>query len=332
MNVLSLRRSLTRWYEGAKRDLPWRRTRDPYAIWISEIMLQQTRVAAALPYYERFLARFPDPTALASASEIEVLTLWSGLGYYSRARNLQKAAQQIVAAGAFPASHEAIRELPGVGVYTAAAIASISFDLPHAVVDGNVRRVLTRLVNDASADVQILADGLLDRRDPARWNQAVMELGALVCLPKEPRCGECPLALYCEARAAGTQSEIPRRKDRPQTERLVKTLLVIRKGGKILLTPSPRVKGFWELPEPFPGSRRGGVLGTFAHTITHRRYVFTVRKAVGEAGAPKGRKALGQRWFDVSKLDSIPLGTIAKKALAKSAPAKDACKKASKKS
>ena len=143
-------------------------------------MLQQTRVAAVIPYYERFLARFPDTGSLASADERDVLALWSGLGYYSRARNLQKAARQIETAGAFPATHAEMLELAGVGAYTAAAIASIAFGLPHAVVDGNVRRVIARLVNLAHPDAQSVADVLLDKRDPARWNQAVMELGALV--------------------------------------------------------------------------------------------------------------------------------------------------------
>jgi A/G-specific adenine glycosylase len=306
--VRSIRAKLIRWYEGARRDLPWRRTRDPYAIWISEIMLQQTRVAAVIPYYERFLARFPDAPALARASEIDVLAVWSGLGYYSRARNLQKAARQIGAAGTFPSKHDAIRELAGVGEYTAAAIASISFGLPHAVVDGNVRRVLSRLTNDPAANLRTLADRLLDKQDPARWNQAVMELGALVCLPREPRCGHCPLAAHCEAHAAGTQNEIPGKKIKPTTERLMRTLLVIRRRGKILLAPSPRVRGFWDLPEPFDGARSGEVLGSFTHTITHRHYTFTVRKAAGKAPDEC-------RWFEERKLAGIPLGTTAKKAL-----------------
>jgi A/G-specific adenine glycosylase len=306
----SLRRKLIRWYEGARRDLPWRRTRDPYAIWISEIMLQQTRVAAVIPYYERFLERFPDAGALADAREEDVLALWSGLGYYSRARNLQKAARQIEAAGAFPASHGEILELAGVGTYTAAAIASISFGLPHAVVDGNVRRVIARLTNEADPDVQALADRLLDRRDSARWNQAMMELGALICVPREPRCRECPWAAQCNANAAGTQGEVPGKKRKSETEKLDRTLLLMRRGGKILLGPSPRLKGFWDLPEPFPGARLGMALGTFAHAITHRRYTFTVRKATGTAPP-------GYRWFDGKKLAEIPLGTVSKKALAK---------------
>src|SRR5579859_1918086 len=165
--------SLLRWYSVHQRDLPWRRTREPYAIWISEVMLQQTRVAAVIPYYQRFLEHFPDAAALAQAAEPELLAIWSGLGYYSRARNLQKAARQIVESGAFPNDYASILELSGVGRYTAAAIASISFGLPHAVVDGNVRRVLARWTNDGRADTQQIADRLLDRRDPARWNQAV---------------------------------------------------------------------------------------------------------------------------------------------------------------
>ena len=249
-------------------------------------MLQQTRVAAVIPYYERFLAKFPNAAALAGASEQDVLALWSGLGYYSRARNLQKAARQIEAEGVFPSSHGGILELAGVGAYTAAAIASISFGLPHAVVDGNVRRVVARLVNEADPDVQTLADRLLDRRDPARWNQAVMELGALVCLPREPRCGKCPWAAQCQARAAGTQSEVPGKKLKPETEKLERTLLLIRRGGKILLGPSPRVKGFWDLPGPFQGAQLGAALGSFTHTITHRHYTFTVRKA-GAGKAPR---------------------------------------------
>jgi A/G-specific adenine glycosylase len=308
LNVPSIRTKLIRWYESARRDLPWRRTRDPYAIWISEIMCQQTRVAAVIPYYERFLARFPDAAALATAREEEVLALWSGLGYYSRARNLQRAAKQITDAGEFPSSYESIRELAGVGRYTAAAIASIAFDLPHAVVDGNVRRVTARLTNDRAVDAQAVADQLLDRRHPARWNQALMELGALVCVPGEPKCGECPLKQLCAARNAGTQVGLPGKKIKPDTEEHERTLLVIRRGGKILLAPSSRVKGFWDLPEPFAGVRAGEVVGTFQHAITHRRYTFTVRKATGAASG-------AARWFEESKLGEIPLGTTVKKAL-----------------
>jgi A/G-specific adenine glycosylase len=303
---------LTRWYDRSQRDLPWRRTRDPYAIWISEVMLQQTRVAAVIPYYQRFLERFPDVAALAQAPEPELLAIWSGLGYYSRARNLQKAARQIVESGAFPNDYASILKLAGVGAYTAAAIASISFGLPHAVVDGNVRRVLARWTNDGHAHPQQIADRLLDCRDPARWNQAVMELGATICLPREPLCGECPVAAHCAARRAGTAGDLPLKRVKPTPEHLERTLLVVRRNGRILLTPSTRVKGFWDLPEHLehPASVRiGATLGDFRHTITHRHYRFTVQEAIVRA-APKGT-----RWHTEKELAQIPLSTTARKAL-----------------
>ena len=309
MDAAALRKQLARWYKRNARDLPWRRTRDPYAIWISEIMLQQTRVAAAIPHYQRFLARFPDTAALVRASEAEVLTAWSGLGYYSRARNLRKAAQAIATRGGFPSDYENIRELPGVGDYTAAAVASIAFGLAHAAVDGNVRRVIARLTNDGAVNVQEVADRLLDRKNPGRWNQALMELGALVCLPREPLCGVCPVARHCEARRHGTQAELPPKRPRGEVQRIRVVLVAIRKRGKILLTPSKRVRGFWDLPEPFPGVRASGVLGTFRHTIMNTQYVFEVREA------PADRTPKGAKWWDESSLREIPLSTTAKKAL-----------------
>ena len=299
------REKLTRWYDRAKRDLPWRRTNDPYAIWISEIMLQQTRVAAVIPYYERFLECFPDVAALARAPESELLAMWSGLGYYSRARNLQKAAAGIAASGEFPCDYATLLQLPGVGEYTAAAVASMAFGQPHAVVDGNVRRVIARLLNDGSADAQSWAARLLDRRDPGRWNQAMMELGATLCLPRAPLCGECPMAARCVARRAGTQEELPPRKSKRETEHLERTLLLIERRGRILLTPSQRVPGFWDLPEPFQGVSMGATLGEFTHTITHRRYRFTVRAAQA-AAMPKIC-----RWSS----DSLPMSTTVVKAL-----------------
>lgn len=307
--IRSLRAKLTEWYDRAQRDLPWRRTRDPYAIWISEVMLQQTRVAAVIPYYQRFLERFPDPAALAHAPEPELLAVWSGLGYYSRARNLQKAARQITERGGFPDDYESLLELAGVGSYTAAAIASIAFGRPHAVVDGNVRRVMTRIANDGRLDVQDFANRLLDPHDPARWNQAVMELGATICLPRAPRCGECPVSSRCAARRAGTQCDLPLKHAKPTPERLARTLLVIRHNGRLLLTPSPRVAGFWDLPEPFPGVRIGSKVGEFTHTITHRRYHFTVREATVV------ERPDTWRWHTARQLVKIPLGTTARKAL-----------------
>jgi A/G-specific adenine glycosylase len=305
----SLRKKLLRWYHRSKRDLPWRSSRDPYAVWISEIMLQQTRVAAVLPYYERFLRRFPDVAALANAPETELLALWSGLGYYSRARNLQKAALQIMELGEFPRSYESIAKLAGIGPYTAAAVASIAFGLPHAAVDGNVRRVMSRMANNPNVKVQEWADALLDPRDPGAWNQAVMELGATICLPRKPLCGACPIAEHCAARRDGAQDRIPGRPVKRPLERIERTLLVIRVSGRLLLTPGARVPGFWDLPEPFPGAQVGIALGQFSHTITHRHYRFSVCEAKARA-VPRQAQ-----WFTDKQLETIPLSTTARKAL-----------------
>jgi len=272
-------------------------------------MLQQTRVAAVIPYYERFLIRFPNPAALAAAPEPELLTLWSGLGYYSRVRNLQKAAVEIAALGAFPGDFETLRKLAGIGDYTAAAVASIAFDRPHAAVDGNVRRLIARLLNDDEAGPRKAADLLLDRRHPGRWNQAMMELGATVCLPVQPHCEACPLAAHCEARRRGTVNDLPKKRVKPSTMRLNRTLLIIRRGGRILLAPSSRVRGFWDLPEPFNGVRFGAKLGVFRHTITHRNYRF----AVQEARVSCVRQ--GMRWFNEAEIQTIPVSTTATKAL-----------------
>ncbi len=308
LNDKLIRRALGRWYDRNKRLLPWRESSDPYAIWISEIMLQQTRVAAVIPYYERFLKRFPYAAALAQAPEEEVLTLWSGLGYYTRARNLQSAAHKIVELGSFPGTYAGIRELAGVGDYTAAAVASIAFGLPHAVIDGNVRRVIARITN-GKEDIQRVADLLLDRKNPSRSNQALMELGAVICVPRDPHCVKCPIATHCEAQKLGTQKELPAKRVKPTTIHLKRKLLVIHQEQRILLTPSPRVQGFWDLPEPFEGARIVVKLGEFRHSITHHNYRFAVYEAVVRM-APTAF-----RWFDCKNIDEIPLSTTAKKGL-----------------
>ncbi|MBR5850086.1 MAG: A/G-specific adenine glycosylase [Alistipes sp.] len=211
--------ALIAWYAAEGRRLPWRETRDPYRIWLSEVILQQTRVQQGLAYYERFIAQFPTIDRLAAASEDEVLKLWQGLGYYSRARNLHAAARQIMAqfGGQFPTTYAEIRTLRGVGDYTAAAIASMAFDLPHAVVDGNVYRVLARLFDlatpidstEGKKSFSTLAQSLLDLRHPATYNQAIMDFGALCCTPQRPSCDRCPLADRCLAYAANTHLERP---------------------------------------------------------------------------------------------------------------------------
>ena len=306
MNYVLLRRKLARWFEKHQRDLPWRRTSDPYAIWISEIMLQQTRVAAAIPYYERFLKRFPDAHALARAEEAEVLAGWAGLGYYTRARNLHAAAREIAALGRFPRDYESIRALPGIGDYTAAAVASIAFGLPYAAVDGNVRRVVTRLAGRV-VDVKIEADRLLDRRNPGRSNQALMELGALICLPRQPLCGECPVRSACAAHRLGVQHQLPPPKPRAAIVPVERTLLLIRRRGRLLLVPSPLVRGFWDLPQTFQTARLSASLGSFRHFITNTRYQFEICEARATQTPP------GAIWWDMKS--PVNLSTITRKGL-----------------
>src|SRR5258708_575508 len=217
--LIVFRKNLLGWFRQYQRDLPWRRTKDPYRIWLAEIMLQQTRVAAVIPYYERFLVRFPDVRALAAAPQEEVLRLWSGLGYYSRARNLQRAAQEIVAkhGGVFPRDEKDALALPGIGSYTAAAILSIAYGAKHAVLDGNVARVLARTfavhgdLRDAKRwqSLQQSADALLDSKSPSDWNQAMMELGATLCTPQSPQCLLCPVTQFCQARKLGIAGSLP---------------------------------------------------------------------------------------------------------------------------
>ena len=247
------RESLLKWFKDYQRDLPWRKNRDPYRIWISEIMLQQTRVAAVIPYYEKFLARFPDIVSLATAPQEEVLRLWSGLGYYSRARNLQRAAQQMVAkhGGTFPRQREQLLALAGIGEYTASAILSIAFDDKHAVLDGNVARVVARLEairGDLREQkrwraLQSSADRLLALESAGDWNQAMMELGATICLPRSPQCLLCPVANFCEARKFGIAETIPekRKKRAIVLVQLVSVVLLDAKNNSLLLPPPAKM-------------------------------------------------------------------------------------------
>ena len=248
--LATFRKQLLGWFRQFQRDLPWRRTRDPYRIWLSEIMLQQTRVAAAIPYYERFLQRFPDVHALAAAPPEEVLRLWSGLGYYSRARNLQKAAQQIVAkdGGQFATRLDVALALPGIGNYTAAAILSIAFGEKHAVLDGNVARVLARLgairgdlrKPQRWQELQKKADRLLEPKSPGDWNQAMMELGATLCTPKSPQCLLCPVAQFCEGRRLGIAESLPEKRKKRATVEVTLAAAIFADGkGQTLLWPPP---------------------------------------------------------------------------------------------
>jgi len=319
----TLRSALVDWYQANKRDLPWRQTRDPYRIWVSEIMLQQTRVAAVIPYYHRFFTLFPDVAALASASDNDLLNAWAGLGYYSRARNLRAAARQIVAAGHFPENYDEILQLPGIGPYTAAAVASICFGEPHAVLDGNVIRVLTRLTCDegdiGSAQtknrLQKAAQSLLEPKNPACHNQAIMELGATICIPKNPKCTDCPIKKYCAGNSSGLANELPVKLRRAEIRHTRRTLLIAIRNGNILLWQRSQdaqlLGGFWELPEPhqLSGAKTAGLLKKFSHSITNHIYDFhVVRVRVN-------RVPSNLQWTPLEQLPALPLSTVTRKAL-----------------
>ena len=263
--IPEFRRRLLDWFRHSRRDLPWRRTKDPYRIWLSEIMLQQTRVAAALPYYRRFLRRFPTVRMLARARTEQVLRLWAGLGYYSRARNLHRAAREILAQhrGRFPRALDAALELPGVGRYTAAAVLSIAYSSPYAALDGNVARVLARLEalrGDPRAprrwnELQSLAQHLLAPRAPGDWNQAMMELGATLCTPRAPRCDACPVARWCRAHQLGIAGTLPlarRKRSRVQIQ-IAAAVLLDRRGRTLVVKDSAGDDGalfsrMWQFP------------------------------------------------------------------------------------
>jgi A/G-specific adenine glycosylase len=261
-----LRRALLGWYDRSRRDLPWRRTRDPYRVWLAEVMLQQTTVKTATPYYEAFLKRFPTLQALAEEPEEEVLAAWSGLGYYHRARNLHRAAQHVAErhGGRFPRTLEAALSVPGVGLYTASAVLSIAYGQPLPVVDGNVRRVLARLL--ALRGPEYRKDGpyynraeeLLDRERPGDWNQALMELGATVCTHRRPGCDACPLRSPCRARALGLVEELPEGRARRAPVDVKVAAALVERDGRVLLVrrPEGRLLGrMWEVPQTSLESR-----------------------------------------------------------------------------
>jgi len=341
--AVQLRRRLLRWYDRNRRNLPWRNTRDPYRIWLSEVMLQQTRVQAVLSYYDKFLEIFPSVAALAAADEPTLLASWSGLGYYSRARNMRRAAQKIdrERSGKFPRNYDEARELPGVGEYTARAVLSIAYGIPLAVVDGNVARVLSRLYmlkedfksGKGRRKFQGLADALLAPRRPGDFNQAMMELGATVCLPGQPRCAVCPLARMCLAykQMAVNRYPPPRRTAKPRARRFV-AALICDDAGRYLLVRRPKsaklMAGFWELPMwelNQPTLQPSGLTGIPAEGIVLRQRIGRVRHAittnrlditVHAARLQSGVQLSGSRWVATKDLDRHPITTITRKALA----------------
>jgi A/G-specific adenine glycosylase len=291
------RRRLLAWYDRAARDLPWRRTSDPYAIWVSEIMLQQTQVVSVVPYFERFLARFPTIAALAAAPEQEVLGCWEGLGYYRRARHLHRAARQLVAehGGRLPNDPDVVGSLPGIGRYTAGAILSIAFDRRAPILEANTIRLYSRLTafsgdprgTAGRKRLWHVAELLLPRRGTGRFNQALMELGAEVCRMRAPLCGECPVQNFCAAYSRGLVRRIPRAPRRPQVEEVREAAVVVLRRGRFLLVrrgDRERWAGMWDFP-------RAGLDGLTEGPAIDKAIRAAVEKRTGIRVAPGARIA-----------------------------------------
>ncbi|MEN8183165.1 MAG: A/G-specific adenine glycosylase [Myxococcota bacterium] len=350
---MSERASLLRWYRRHRRDLPWRRTRDPYAIWISEAMLQQTRVETVLPYYQRFLGRFPDIASLAGAELDDVLGHWAGLGYYSRARNLKRAAEMVMDRfeGSLPDEATELQRLPGVGRYTAGAIASIAFDRPDPVLDGNVTRVLTRLRGihedvgrpEVRARLWDEAAALARGANPGDLNQALMELGARVCTPRSPCCQVCPLRRSCQAEKEGNPEALPHKAPRARPRRVRAGAVWLRRRGRALAVRRPEqglLGGLWELPgaplargarpeaslaaalEASLGIPVSGLeaLGQVEHTFTHRQLTLLVFAAEPGPGRLRRRSYSAHRWVTPAAFHELPQGRVNRKALALASP------------
>jgi A/G-specific adenine glycosylase len=298
---------LVSWFKENQRPLPWRATYDPYHVWVSEVMLQQTQVETALPYYERFIREFPTVELLARADEQRVLTLWAGLGYYRRAKNFMAAAKNVVEnhGGKIPADYDALLALPGIGQYMAGAILSIAFNKPYPVVDGNVRRVLSRVFGWTEENPKALweaATRLVQEAEPRLVNQAVMELGAKVCSFKSPRCLICPLQSSCAAFRTGMQDKIPAVKKRPATVHVHLSAVICKKDDRYLMR---NVNGMWEFPmlnELPEGSFEN--VGECKHTITHHRLDVSVYSGKIEQS--------GFEWTDI---DAVPMSSLTRKIL-----------------
>jgi len=342
----SLATDLLAWFARHRRDLPWRQSSDPYRVWISEIMLQQTQVATVIPYFQRFVAAFPTVARLAAADEHDVLRLWEGLGYYRRARQLHRAAQVIVSehGGKFPRTFDEVRNLPGIGRYTAGAIASIAYDEPAPILEANTVRLLSRLfaISDAASSagqrrLWELAEAILPPRDCGTFNQALMELGSLVCTPKAPRCDACPVSDLCAAFQTGRQDEIPAPKARPVIEEVREAAVVISRRDKVFVrrrAPGERWAGLWDFVR-FPlTSRRGSALArelaesvrnqtgleiaaasrftTLKHGVT--RFRITLDCYTADCPRGKSRLPVGDwQWIAPADLETLPLSVTGRK-------------------
>lgn len=316
------------WYQRVRRDLPWRRTRDPYAIWVSEIMLQQTQVATVIPYFERWMTRFPTVEALAAASLDEVLALWSGLGYYRRARMLHEGACQVVVHG-MPRCSAEWRKVPGVGEYTAGAIASIGFGERVPAVDGNVARVYARLCADDTAPPALLRKAAVwsleaMAGDPADWTQALMELGATVCTPTNPQCEACPVAERCLARQQGRITELPVKAEKPSTIELKHVVLVPVYEGAVGMRQIPKGQwwhGMWECPRGESRSELellvppGEAFGPIFHRHVVTRHKIEVEAWLWECSAPCD----GLRWVPLPELEELAVPAPQRRIIAKAA-------------
>ena len=343
-----LRRRLLDWFARHAEDMPWRQTRDPYSIWVSEIMLQQTQVATVVPYYHRFLAALPDIEALASAEEEQVLRLWEGLGYYRRARQLRRAAQVIVAEhdGKFPRDVQQVEALPGIGRYTAGAILSIAFDQRLPILEANTLRLYSRWAGlradpRRSSGEKFLwrfATTLLPRKEVGAFNQAAMELGRLVCVPKAPDCTQCPVAMLCTARADDAVDVIPLPAQRTQYEDRCEAAVVVRRGQEVLLRrcgTGERWAGLWDFPRFVVGghsaaaARRelceqvlritgltveaGEKIITIRHGVTRFRITLHCFEATRVAGRRRSSTELPTAWVRTDGLDDYPLSTTGRR-------------------
>ncbi len=347
-------RALLAWYAEHRRDLPWRRSLDPYSVWVSEMMLQQTQVATVIPYFQRWMQRFPDVTALANAAESDVLHAWQGLGYYSRARNLQRAAELMVRehAGRVPDAVEALRALPGIGPYSAGAIASIAYGKAEPLVDGNVIRVLSRLFalhgdpnkKPLKTEIWAHARALIPAHAPGDFNQALMELGATVCAPRSPRCDVCPLAKVCQARAQGLTELLPELPARAKPTAVHVVAAIASRADRVLVTKlnadAPRWAGMWLFPSteversetPEAAVKRAllsstglrgkpsGIVCVVRHSVTRFKITLDAYRIVELSGTAKAQSVAEIAWKTPSELSDLAMPaahrTIAERLLA----------------
>jgi len=338
----AVRSALLAWFRRNARSLPWRKSRDPYAVWVSEVMLQQTQVATVIPYYQRFLEAFPTVADLARAPLERVLELWSGLGYYRRARHLHQAAKELVRrfAGSFPRDYEKIRSLPGIGDYTARAVLSIAFNLPYTLLDGNVARVLSRLVTLQSnlhqlgfrRAVEAQLERLLSPRSPGRFNQALMELGQTLCLPRAPRCAACPLRSCCRGYKSGQPQLYPQPRPRRAAESHYLAAAILRRGPRVAMVRGLEdglLDDLWNFPSAFGRSRAEALASLRNKLVAFGSPSFTLHDSIAElhhgityrsihvhaypaeiSGPPHNR---GLRWFPISSLRQAAISQLARK-------------------